>query len=149
VYVVRYLTCADLATGLKVTLSLSDMIGTGAPRRRANGASPMTTIDFTDSDAPAALRFERRRAERHAIHGVATAFVLGGDRFGEMHHLQLVDNSSAGIGARCDTVIDPGTMVTLGFSVHGYTARRGTVVRCLPCGDGYRLAIRFEQRMAA
>jgi hypothetical protein len=95
------------------------------------------------------LRFDRRLNDRWTVHGVATAFRVSGDRFGHMHELRLTDLSHEGLGALSDSVIEPGTTVTLGFSNPGYLARRGTVVRCLPCGEGYRVAVRFEHRLAA
>lgn len=100
-------------------------------------------------DAPEPLRFERRNGSRWPLEGEATAFCLAPESFGQIHELHLMDGSDHGIGAQCDTAIPPGTVVSLGFSIHGFTARQGTVVRCLPCGDGYRVAVRFQRRMAA
>lgn len=100
-------------------------------------------------DAPAPLRFERRIHDRWPASGIATAFRLAGDRFGEMQTLEMVDCSNDGLGATCDKPIDPGTIVSLGFQAPGYLAKRGVVVRCLPNGNGYSLAIRFEALMAA
>ena len=104
-------------------------------------------IDETDVDGP--LRFDRRRNDRWPAHGVATAFQVSGDRFGAIHALKLMDYSNEGLGAQCESIIEPGAIVTLGFSNPGCLARRGTVVRCRPCGQGYRVAIRFEHRLAA
>ena len=100
-------------------------------------------------DGGGPLRFERRQADRWPIDGVATAFELAGDGFGRTHTLRMLDYSNDGIGAVSDTVIAPGTTVSLGFQSPGYPARRGTIARCLPCGEGYRVAVIFEQRMAA
>ena len=99
------------------------------------------------SDQP--LRFERRQFDRWGLDGVATAFELGGNTFGRMHTLKMIDYSDMGMGAATDTVIPPGTTVSVGFQTPGYIAKRGTVIRCLPCGDGYRVAVGFEQRLAA
>ena len=95
------------------------------------------------------LRFERRQADRWSIDGVATAFELAGEHFGRTHTLRMLDYSDVGIGAVSDTVISPGTAVSIGFQSPGYIARRGTISRCIPCGEGYRTAILFEQRLAA
>jgi hypothetical protein len=100
-------------------------------------------------DAPEPLRFERRQSDRWPIGGVATAFELAGEHFGRMHTLRPADYSHHGMGAIADDVIQPGSLVSIGFQEPGYTAKRGTVVRCLPCGDGYRVGIVFEQRLAA
>jgi hypothetical protein len=109
----------------------------------------VTTEQTPDQFAESSLRFERRTADRWTSQGTATAFHVSGEHFGELHELRLRDVSNEGLGAISQTVIEPGTIVTLGFSNPGYLARRGTVVRCLPCGEGYRVAVRFEQRMAA
>lgn len=79
----------------------------------------------------------------------ATAFELAGQNFGRMHRLKVVDASHDGIGAISDTVLMPGSVVSLGFASPGQTARRGLVLRCTPCGEGYRVAIEFEARQAA
>ena len=104
-------------------------------------------IDESLIDGP--LRFERRRNDRWPVEGTATAFRVSGEAFGTIHELQLTDCSHEGLGAHCDTMMEPGACVTLGFSNPSYLARRGTVVRCWPCGHGYRVAIRFEHRLAA
>ena len=109
----------------------------------------MTSDAEYHPDAPAPLRFERRASDRWPVEGVATAFRLAGDRFGEMQPLKMIDYSWDGLGAKCSTPLEPGTILSLGFQAPGYAAKRGVVVRCLPCGDGYRLAIRFEALLAA
>jgi hypothetical protein len=103
-----------------------------------------TAIQQSDS-----LPFERREVDRWSTLAAATAFCLGGERFGEMHDLSVLDYSDDGLGAICDTVIPPGEVVSIGFQSPGLIARRGVVLRCQPCGQGYRVAIRFESRMAA
>ena len=95
------------------------------------------------------LRFERRQQDRWPIDGVATAFELGGPGFGHMYSLRAIDYSHSSMGAASDTAIPPGTVLSLGFQTPGYAARRGHVIRCTPAGDGYRVAIAFEQRLAA
>ena len=37
----------------------------------------------------------------------------------------------------------------MGCATAFYLAKRGVVLRCLPCGDGYRVAIQFESLLAA
>ncbi len=112
-----------------------------------------TSLDRSDragepqTDQP--LRFERRQLDRWGLDGIATAFELGGEAFGRMHTLKMIDYSDLGMGAASETVIPPGTEVSVGFQSPGYIAKRGTVIRCLPNGDGYRVAVGFEQRLAA
>lgn len=100
-------------------------------------------------DAPAPLRFERRNQDRWSLGGVAKVFRVAGERFGEAYTLKTVDYSPDGLGATCAWPLEPGTVVSVAFPAPGYTAKNGVVVRCLPCGDGYRLAIRFDRAMAA
>jgi RNase P subunit RPR2 len=98
---------------------------------------------------PPPLRFDRRGCDRWPERGVAVAFVSAGARFGQRYAMRLVDASAEGIGAQCDRALEPGTVVTIGFAAPAWPLRSGTVLRCTPCGDGYRLAIRFERRAAA
>lgn len=101
-----------------------------------------------DTELPA-LRLERRCCDRWRERGVAIAFVSAGERFGQRFPLRLLDASEEGFGARSERALDPGTVVTVGFAAPGWPLRSGMVLRCIPCGDGYRLAVRFEARAAA
>ncbi len=107
------------------------------------------TLDAGRDDPPAPLRFERRVHDRWPVHGVAIAHCAAGEHFGERFSLHMIDASDDGLGARSPTPLDPGTVVTVGFAAPGHGPKNGVVVRCLPCGDGYRVAIRFEMRLAA
>jgi hypothetical protein len=126
-------------------------------RARCGKESVMTTATLelkheTSEPLPgviARLPLERRQSDRWPIDGVATAFRLGGERFGDMHELRLIDYSHSGLGAVSDTVIEPGTPVSIGFQAPGYTAKRGEVVACHPCGHGYRISIEFRASLAA
>jgi len=102
-----------------------------------------------DDDLAPLYRFERRGADRWPVRGVAIAHLVGGERFGERCALRLRDESDDGLGATCDRAVPPGTPVSLAFTALGSPIRQGVVVRCLPCGDGYRVAVRFARRMAA
>lgn len=92
---------------------------------------------------------ERRENDRWNVHGIATAFCLAGERFGEMYELRMLDFSEEGMGATCDNAIPPGSVISIGFQAPGFLARRGEVLHVQPCGDGYRLAIRFDSLAAA
>lgn len=94
-------------------------------------------------------RFDRRSSERHPVDGAATALRIAGEHFGRIHDLALIDYSHGGMAATSSEPIEPGALISIGFQPDGLTARRGTVLRCFPCGDGYHLAVRFEQRLAA
>lgn len=102
-----------------------------------------------DEDPPAPLPFDRRRNDRWPTDGSARAVLLDSENFGQMKQLALLDYSTGGLGAICSSPINPGTTVSIGYNSPGAGIQRGTVVRCLPCGNGYRVAIRFECRLAA
>ncbi len=95
------------------------------------------------------FRFERRQADRWSSQALATAFCLNGDAFGRIHDLTLMDHSHDGLGAVSTEPIAPGTEMSIGFASPGHVARRGTVLRCEPCGEGYRIAVQFQARLAA
>ena len=67
-----------------------------------------------------------------------SSWILTAPRYGE-----------AGPVADCVEPIEPGSKVSLGFEAPGYVAKRGEVVACLELGSTFRVAIRFEQRLAA
>jgi hypothetical protein len=94
-------------------------------------------------------RFERRRADRWPASGTASAFCLSGDVFGRIHDLQINDYSHDGLGAVSEHWIAPGSEMSIGFAAPGRLARRGRVLRCEPCGNGYRVAVQFQARLAA
>lgn len=87
---------------------------------------------------------ERRTVDRWPLDGRALAHESAGRGFGRRHVLRLLDGSVLGIGAASDTPLLPGTSVVISFSSPGRGTRRGMVRRCVPAGDGYRMAIIFE-----
>jgi len=95
------------------------------------------------------IPFERRQSDRWGMEGVATAFELAGENFGRMHTLKMLNYSHLGMGSLSETAIPPGTVVSIGFQAPGYLAKRGSVLRCVPRGEGYNVAVLFEQRLAA
>ena len=97
----------------------------------------------------AAPEVERRQSDRWNTQGVATAFCVAGERFGEMYELHMLDISAEGMGATCDEPVPPGSLLSIGFEAPGYLAKRGEVLNCKPCGHGYRVAIRFSSLAAA
>ena len=98
---------------------------------------------------PSPLRFERRCLDRWPQSGVAAAYGAAGEHFGRRYVLRMLDVSVAGMGAKADRPIELGTVVTVAFAAPGHPVRNGVVTRCLPCGEGYRVAIHFETRLAA
>ena len=105
-----------------------------------------------DENACGPIPFDRRRIPRETVGsgGVrATAFELGGESFGRMHDLELIDHGAEGLGAFSETPISPGANISLGFDQPWMLARRGEVMWCAPCGRGYRVGVRIERRLAA
>jgi len=98
---------------------------------------------------PLPLRFERRQLDRWPQSGVAAAYGAAGEHFGRRYVLRMLDASDAGLGARTDRPIEVGTVVTVAFAAPGHPVRTGVVTRCLASGEGYRVAIQFETRLAA
>lgn len=87
--------------------------------------------------------------EHWDLPGCATAFCLGGDIFGTMANLTELRYGPDGLIATSNEPLEAGCNVSLGFEAHGYTARRGEVIACRPHGEGFRIAVRFEHRLAA
>lgn len=83
------------------------------------------------------------------IPGCATTFRLDAAEFGAMSHLTDLRLADDGMLASTIDWIDPGARLSLGFEASGQTARRGEVIACRRDGDVHRIAIRFEQRLAA
>lgn len=108
--------------------------------------TPSAAGAVTDSGP---LRFERRQSDRWPAGGLAKAYRIAGERFGEAYTLRMIDSSRDGIGAMCSWPLEPGSVVSVGYPAPGYPVQTGVVLRCLPCGDGYRLAIRFDLALAA
>ena len=106
--------------------------------------------DWREGEDPLApLPFDRRRNERWSIQGSARVVLLDSEHFGQHRELALLDYSLGGLGAISSLPIHPGTDVSIDLAAPLHAFERGTVVKCFPCGNGYRVAIRFELRMAA
>jgi hypothetical protein len=86
---------------------------------------------------------ERRRSPRAHVDGHATAFCLGGGHFGQMFTMTACDYGTGGMAAVCRQPLPAGCDVSVGFEARQCDAGRGTVLRCQPCEEGYRVAIRF------
>ena len=111
--------------------------------------TPITRDDDWTAHPPAPLPFERRMIDRWPMQGKASAICVAGETFGEIFDLRMLDFSPGGMGAMSDRPLSPGMIVNVGFQQPGQPARRGTVSRCQPWGDGYRIGIMFQMRLAA
>ncbi|MDY7107764.1 MAG: PilZ domain-containing protein [Planctomycetota bacterium] len=88
-------------------------------------------------------RTERRRSPRAPVEGHATAFCLGGGHFGETFTMDACDYCPGGMAAVSSEPLPAGCDVSVGFEAPHCLAGRGRVLRCQPCEEGYRVAIRF------
>ena len=120
-----------------------------ATRRRTVSTQCIPEFDVIEQDPPAPLPFERRMIDRWPMQGKASAICVAGETFGEIFDLRMLDFSPGGMGAMSDRPLPPGMIITVGFQEPGQPARRGTVTRCQPWGDGYRIGIVFQMRLAA
>ncbi|MDE0888826.1 MAG: hypothetical protein OSA40_05135 [Phycisphaerales bacterium] len=77
------------------------------------------------------------------LSGTATIFHLDGERFGEMHDLVELAISDDALEGRANAPVPAGASVSLGFEALGTIARRGEVVQCDACGEGWRIGIRL------
>ncbi len=87
---------------------------------------------------------DRRQYCRTWLDGVATAFELKGDHFGEIHTLSTVDYSESGMGASSTDAVRCGTFLSIGFQDPGHGAKFGAVIRCERDRGGFRLGVSFE-----
>ena len=79
---------------------------------------------------------------------MATAFRLTGDQFGQIHDLTLRDLSAGGLGAVCDSPIEPGTMVELLVRLPGagiWIQGKGVVLGSATGGDSLGIRGRFTE----
>ena len=90
----------------------------------------------------------QRNSNRWPQTGTASAMCLSTDLFGQIFELVLLDLGPGGMGARHEFWIEPGTQMTLGFSMAFLPAQQGVVVACTPMGQHFRVAIRFEEALA-
>ena len=90
------------------------------------------------------VRNERRHAPRLTLDSCATAFCLGGGRFGQIHSMKTRDYCREGFSALSSRPLEPGCAVSIGFEATDCRAQRGIVLRCEPSRDGFRIAVRFE-----
>lgn len=81
--------------------------------------------------------------------GRGTALRLNDSRFGEMHDFVVEAIDGGGCVVLSGGHIEPGTVLSLGFEIHGHPGRRGIVEECLPFGGGFRWRIFFSGRLAA
>ena len=85
----------------------------------------------------------------HSIPGSATVFHLEGDDFGVMHEVVELALCGDGVEGTATKPVVPGSVVSLGFEAPGHPARRGEIVGCVRCEDGWKIGIAFDAQAAA
>ncbi len=114
------------------------------------GSSCLRRICIEQSTSTDPLSAMERRTHNHwPVNGAASAFCLQGEQFGQTYDLRLLDFGHGGLGAKAQEPVDQGALMSFGFEHPGYTAQRGRVLGCQSAEDGYRLAVRFEEPVAA
>lgn len=127
----------------------SDATNTPPQTRPAPIDAPVEVVAKIGPDTLSSLEGSAVGGSLWDLSGCATAFCLGADIFGTMWHLTSLRYGEAGLVADCVEPIEPGSRISLGFEAPGYVAKRGEVVACREEGSSFRIAVRFEQRLAA
>lgn len=87
--------------------------------------------------------------QSHPIPGSATVFHLEGDDFGVMHEVVELALCGDGVEGTSPEPVVPGSVVSLGFEAPGHPARRGEIVDCVRCDEGWKIGIAFDAQAAA
>jgi hypothetical protein len=97
----------------------------------------------------AALRLERRLAERRPVRGGAMAAFFDEDGALSLTRVELVDASGGGMGLRCPVAVEPGVRFSLYSGTIPLPHTTGVVARCEEEGEEFRVGLRCDRRMAA
>jgi hypothetical protein len=110
--------------------------------------TPEATRDDTDALAP--LPFERRAHDRATAGGSMQGVLASCTDMPILIRLQLLDASSTGLGALCNSPVQVGSRISLRVDpVHGVW-QTATVVRCAPDASGnHRLGLAYAHKRAA
>ena len=93
--------------------------------------------------------FVHKGRDATAIPGSVTVFHLEGEEFGLMHEVIELSVSDEGVNGRSTEPVSPGAVVSMGFEAPGIPARRGEVVGCVRCHEGWQIGIEFHNNAAA
>jgi hypothetical protein len=100
--------------------------------------------NWDDGHAAETLPFDRRRGSRESASGSMQAVLANGRDMPWVLRLGLVNASNGGLCVTTDAPLDPGARLSMRIDpVHGNWIT-GSVVRCEPVGDRYRLGIAYE-----
>ncbi len=121
------------------------------PISNANPAQqpPSSQIEPAANGTAGSIRAERRAAIREgAAGGVMAAF--GSPVEGvTLTHVELLDRSNTGLGLRSPVPVEIGSRFALYPGLARVPATAGTVARCEPEGDEFRIGLRCDPRRAA
>ncbi|MCH2161858.1 MAG: hypothetical protein MK085_08300 [Phycisphaerales bacterium] len=84
-----------------------------------------------------------------SIPGSVTVFHLEGEQFGVMQEVVELSVSDEGMNGTSVEPVSPGAVVSMGFEQPGYPARKGEVVGCIRCDEGWQIGIQFHANAAA
>lgn len=79
-----------------------------------------------------------------AVDGLATAFELSGNRFGQMHSLRQLVLTDAELEAESEDAIPCGINVSIGFQSTACCARHGQVTACDRHDNLYHIAVAID-----
>lgn len=127
------------------------------PDDRMNSHANDASFRFEAAFQPDSLRFERRRADRHAVVGRVTSLQYFGKPGPQQHRkiasLQLVNISDTGVCVLAQEPVEVNAAMTIFFPPHGVERgfdAIGHVVRCTRRDDHHHeLGIRFDYLPAA
>lgn len=127
------------------------------PNDRNDSKANDASIRFDAKKASDSLRFERRRADRHAVAGRVTSLQYFGKPGPQQHRkiasLQLVNISDTGVCVLSQEPLEVDAAMTIFFPPHGPDRgfdAIGHVVRCVKRDDNHHeLGIRFDYLPAA
>ncbi len=107
------------------------------------------TQDWDESQTTEPIPFDRRHGARETASGSMQAVIANGRDMPWVMRLGLVNASRGGLCVTTDAPLDPGARLSMRIDpVHGNWIT-GSVVRCEPVGDLFRLGIAYESQMRA
>ncbi len=111
--------------------------------------STNASIRFAPMIEPKPWKPERRLESRQPAGGRAIVTIREQGQMPILAPVELLDASEHGVGIRSEKPAMPGAAVRLYFHGEVMPGRTGVVARCDRDGEGWRLGVRCDMRMAA
>lgn len=121
-------------------------------------STPQLKLVTETERTPDSFKFEQRREPRHKLYARVTAVAENPEEArdtrgaGQICSLELMDQSSSGLGAWSSEPVALGATLTVFFPGHGVEpgfTSVGRVVRCAAQNGGYSIGLLLESQMAA